>query len=290
MKLSEINRMLQWLTENKFLVLVATLTSILSYFTFFPKCVKRMLDLMGFSAPDEIVDVLTFCVSFLLVFAVYWITRSIGARTYRRIAGIYVGNVRSGIWPDGAGDRIREFQELRSKANESILGMGIGMTYFSHDATHLKNLLDKGLRVRLIMINPDIIGKSTLSSGERQHSITIRKDLFDEYFCRPGYSRDVRTSYERLIRLITARQADNNRKGYVELRSYPYLIPMNITIIDESNKKGHGELLLEWCLAFSDLRVHTRLSQSTDRQIFEAIKSNTEELWKRSEKVIADDS
>jgi hypothetical protein len=138
------------------------------------------------------------------------------------------------------------------------------------------------------MINPDIIDEDDQSPLEREQSISIKKNLFDKYFSRQGYSNDVKTSYKRLVDFIRKRKADKNRIGQIELRTYPYLIPMNVTIVDESDKRERGELLIEWCLPFSEMRMHNRLSQSTDSDMFKVIKHTTEELWEKSRKVVDD--
>lgn len=187
------------------------------------------------------------------------------------------------LWQDASGERIRAFRELRSRAKNSMLVMGIGMTYFSADLSYLKSLLERGLTVRLLMIDPDII--STTPSDKS--SYFIKEELFDNYFEREGYSKEVRISLSRLKNFIQKRKNQRKKmKGKVILKKYPYFIPMNVTIIDERDE--NGQMLIELCLPFSDWRVSTLLSSSQHKKFFETINNSVEELWNRSVTVIAD--
>jgi len=121
---------------------------------------------------------------------------------------------------------------LRSDAKDSMVVMGIGMTYFSSDFSYLKTLLAKDLKVRLLMIDPEIISQPNQEPNE-DYSIIIKSNLFDDYFNRQEYSADIRLSFSRLRTFILERKKIQNKKGIVFLEKYPCFIPMNVTIIDE---------------------------------------------------------
>ena len=187
-------------------------------------------------------------------------------------------------WEDASAERIGAFRDLRSKAKNSMLVMGVGMTFFSSDLNYLNNLLERGLIVKLLMINPDIIS----STPNDKSSYFIKSKLFEDYFERQGYSTDVRTSLNRLTDFIEKRKELKTReKGKVILKKYSYFIPLNVTIIDEKTEKG--QILIEWCLPFSDWRLNSFLSSQQHKEFFEIINNSIERLWKGSEMVIADD-
>jgi len=173
------------------------------------------------------------------------------------------------LWLDASGERIQAFRELRSRAKKSILVMGIGLTYFSADLSFLESLLERDLTVRLLMIDPDIVSK-----------IFIKQELFDEYFNRRGYSEEVRSSLNRLIDFIQRRKKQA-KKGKIFLKKYSYFIPMNVTIVDEKHK--NGQMLIEFCLPFSEWRLSSFFSLSQHKEFFETISNRVEELWNKSE-------
>lgn len=287
MRLRGLNKALGWLSENRFLIVVATLTSILSFLTIFRKCAKWLLDSVGLCWPDWLVEIITFCACFVILVVLLSTIKCLASREYRRIIGIYFGNLRSGIWPDGTGIRTTDFEELRSEASESMLVMGIGMTLFSRELRYLEKLLEGDLTIRLLMVDADILHRNDASIGANQ-SIAIKEKLFDDYFDRPGYSTDARTSCARLIGFIEKRKKDNNRKGRISLRKYLFLVPMNVTMIDENSEKRQGKMLIEWCLPFSDRRMFSRVSLANDEDMFRTIKESVEDLWRRSIRVSDD--
>jgi hypothetical protein len=287
MRLRGQNRVLRWLSENRFLIVVATFTSILSYFTIFRKCAKWLLNSVGLRWPDWLVEIITFCVCFAILAVLLLAIKHLAARGYQRIMGIYFGNLRSGIWPDGTGIRTTDFEELRSEASESMLVMGVGMTLFSRELRYLEKLLERDLTIKLLMFDPDILYRND-ASIEANQPFGIKEGLFDDYFDRPGYSTDVRTSCARLMGFIEKRKKDNKRKGRISLRKYQCLVPMNVTMIDENSEKGQGKMLIEWCLPFSDCRMFSRLSLANDEDMFRIIKESIEDLWRRSIEVSDD--
>ncbi len=206
---------------------------------------------------------------------------------YRRSLRIYGRSVESVLWGDATGERIGEFQKLRSDAKNSVLIMGIGMTFLSKDLRYMKVLLEKDLTIRLLMVDPDIVRTPSLNPDNKP-SITIEPSLFDSYFDRGEYSKDIRSSFTRLVDFILDRKKIENKKGRIYLRKYPYFVPINVTMVDESIKNKRGRMLIEWCLPFSDWRMSTRLSRSQDKSFFEVISGNIEELWGKSKKVIDD--
>ncbi len=186
--------------------------------------------------------------------------------------------------PDVAGTRIDDFRQLRMRAKHSLYGMGVGMTFLSADATHMHALLRRGLSIRLLMIDPAVIATSRSRRAEKDSpSVSMMQDAFDALFSRKGYGSDVRTSLSRLKGLVGVVAALKNA-GPVELRVYPYFLPMNFTAIDEF---GNGEILMEFCLPFSDQRLRMLFTQKHDGQVFKRVMENCETLWTMSTRVSA---
>ena len=108
-------------------------------------------------------------------------------------------------------------------------------------------------------------------------------DSFSAFFLRTGYGSDIRTSLARLKELV-AEATSPGVLGSVELRIYPYFLPMNFTAVDES---GDGRILLEYCLPFSDQRLRMLLSKQRDGDLFLGVMENCERLWGMSKIVAA---
>ena len=288
MRLKGISNPFRWLANNRWIIILAFLASILSYFTGFRTYMEQRLISVGIES-KLVVDILTLAASLLVLIALLSIVGYFIERRYRKRLRIYSGSVESVLWQDASGERISEFQRLRSDAQNSILVIGIGLTFFSRDLSYLETLLARELIVRILMIDPDIICQDgRIPKSNHVHSITIKSGLFNDYFARQGYDTDIRTSFNTLKGFVLKRKKIKNKKGRVSFKKYPYFIPINVTIIDERNKNGRGRMLLEWCLPFSDWRISSRLSHSGHREFFEIVSKKMEELWDRSEMVIDD--
>lgn len=179
---------------------------------------------------------------------------------------------------DASGERIEDFRKLRHRAKESIIVMGIGMTNFSKDHSLLEKLLKKGVHVKLLIMNPDVIKKH-----ECEHICGFKfcdKD-FDIYHDIEGYTSDVQTSYNRIIDFI-----QNKFKAYadkIELRKYSYYFPMNFTIIDVDNKKG--KMIYENLLPFSQNRIRINISRKDSKELYDTIILSYQKMWDKSEEV-----
>ena len=286
MRLRRINNLFRWLVNNPVIILLAALASILSYFDI-RNGVQQALNLVGIES-NLVASIVTFGVVPLVLIVLLSIIGYLIDRRYRKKLRIYSSSVESVLWQDAAGERIKEFQELRSDAKDSMLVMGIGMTFFSSDLSYLKTLLEKDLKVRLLMINPEIISRPSQELNE-DYSTIIKSNLFDDYFDRQEYSADIRSSFNRLRTFILERKKIQNKKGIISLKKYPYFIPMNVTIIDEkSDKKDSGRMLIEWCLPFSDWRISSSLSSSQHKEFFKIINKNIQKLWDESDMVIGE--
>lgn len=178
--------------------------------------------------------------------------------------------------PDGAGTRIDDFRSLRTEATRSLYVMGVGMTLFSVDITLMRTLLKRGLSVRLLMIDPSVIATSRSQRARKDSpNVSMMEESFSSFFSRKGYGSDVRASLSRLRELV-AGAGTLEGAGSVELRIYPYFLPMNFTAIDESIG---GKILLEFCLPFSDQRLRMLLSKKRDGKLFGRVIENCERLW-----------
>jgi len=151
MRLRRINNYFRWLADNPVIILLAALASILSYFPDIRNGVQQALKLVGIES-NLVARIVTFGVVLLVLIVLLSIIGYLIDRRYRKKLRIYSSSLESVLWQDAAGERIKEFQELRSDSKDSMLVMGIGMTFFSNDLSYLKTLLEKDLKVRLLMI------------------------------------------------------------------------------------------------------------------------------------------
>lgn len=185
----------------------------------------------------------------------------------------------------GRGKRIEAFQSLRSKATSSMLIMGIGMTNLSsQDLPKLAEALDRKLSIRLLMLSPHVLsaGHSPRPSSQ---SFTCSSKAFNRYFHRDDYSRDVDQSLKRLAKFITDRSKTD--PGSIELRVYDEVVPVNLTVIDETLKGGPRGAIFESCIPYSSSRIHCHLNVKARDGIHKTYLDNIEELWKRSKPVAA---
>ena len=286
-RLRDIGNPFRWLAGNPVVIVLAVVASTLSYFTGLRAFMQGVCNSIGIY-PNWAIELLTFCILLLLIVVAASISGYLIDKHYRRGLRIYGRSVESVLWGDATGERIGEFQRLRSDAKNSMLIMGIGMTFLSKDLRYMKSLLDEDLTIRLLMIDPGIIVSTPSFNPNNNPSVMIESSLFDSYFDRRGYSQDIRTSFKRLVDFILDRKRIENKKGRISLRMYPYFVPINVTMVDESIKNKRGCMLIEWCLPFSDWRMSTRLSRSQDKSFFEVISGNIEELWVKSKTVIDD--
>lgn len=285
-KLRDIGNPFRWLASNPVIIVLAVVTSTLSYFTGLRTFMQGVCNSIGIY-PNWAIELLTFSILLLLIVLVASISGYLIDKHYRRSLRIYGRSVESVLWGDATGQRIGEFQKLRSDAKNSMLIMGIGMTFISKDLRYMKALLEKDLTIRLLMVDPDIVRTPSLNPDNKP-SIMIEPTLFDSYFDRREYNKDIRSSFTRLVDFISDRKKIENKKGRIYLRKYPYFVPINVTMVDESIKNKRGRMLVEWCLPFSDWRMSTRISRSQDKSFFEVIGGNIEELWGKSKTVIDD--
>lgn len=286
-RLRDIGNPFRWLAGNPVIIVLAVIASTLSYFTGLRTFMQGVCNSIGIH-PNWAIELLTFCILLLLIVVAASISGYLIDKHYRRSLRIYGRSVESVLWGDATGERIGEFQKLRSDAKNSMLIMGIGMTFLSKDLRYMKALLEKDLTIRLLMIDPDIVVPTSSFNPNNNPSIMIEPSLFDSYFDRREYSKDIRASFNRLVDFILDRKKIENKKGKISLRKYPYFVPINVTMVDESIKNKRGRMLIEWCLPFSDWRMSTRLSRSQDKSFFEVISGNIEELWGKSKTVIDD--
>lgn len=258
--------------NNAVILLFASATGILSYFVDLREEIKIFLNWLGIKS-NFMIDILSVCLLIIFIMGIFSILKFLIDRNTRKKLSIYDSSVGTVLWADAAGERIREFQELRADAKNSMIVMGIGMTFFSKDMRNLEALLDKNITVRLLMIDPDSI---TDVIG------------FNNFFSRPGYDIDVRTSYNRLLNYISERRKVINRKGRVYLKTFSFLLPMNVTVIDERTSDNGGRMLIEWCFPYSDWRLSSRYSRLKDDEMFDTMMKNIEDLWVNSRRVAAD--
>ena len=278
----------RWIAGNPVVLVLAIVASVLSYFTGLRSHLQGFCLSIGIH-PEWATELLTFCILLLLAILAASVAGYLMDKHYRRSLRIYGRSIESVLWADAAGERIREFQRLRSDAKNSTLIMGIGMTFLAKDLRYMRALLERDLTVRLLMIDPSTTVSTLSPNPDNNPSLMVESGFLDSFFDRSEYAKDIRSSFERLVQFIMDRKRIDNKRGRISLRIYPWFVPMNVTMIDETAENKRGRMLVEWCLPFSDWRMSSRLSRSQDKAFFEVICSNVEELWRKSQ-TVTDDS
>ena len=129
------------------------------------------------------------------------------------------------------------------------------------------------------MIDPEIISTSRSRRAKKDSpDFSVMDVSFNSFFSRTGYADEVHSSFSRLKERVSDVRNEAG-SGSIELRTYPYFLPMNFTAIDEEHS---GEVLLEFCLPFSDQRLRMLLSKSRDNELFTRLMENCEDLWNMS--------
>ncbi len=98
--------------------------------------------------------------------------------------------------------------------------------------------------------------------------------------------KEINLSHDRIKMFIENRIKKSNRNGRIEFRVYRYLVPMNLTVIDERTK--YSKMIVEYCLPFSDERIRFPISTSESKKVFQHFLDFIEHLWVLSHLSIKD--
>ena len=270
--------------NSAFLITISTVVTFISYFSGLHTSLTEFLGKLGITnltLIDIILLILILIILFIIVFLI-----DIIFKTYFNVDFIsYETEPHVTFSSDASGERIHDYQKLRANAKQSIFVMGVGMTYFSADYSLLEKLLEKKISVRLLMMDPNILIQNSSDEGLPDFNICITEQHFNDYFLRRGFSSDIRSSFERLVWFIENRKSLKHKSGRIELRVYPYFIPLNYTIADESYE---GEVIYELVIPFSDHRIRLNFNKKDHSNIFNSIIHDVEKLWDRSHIIISD--
>jgi hypothetical protein len=164
--------------------------------------------------------------------------------------------------------------------------------------------LKKGIHVRLLMMNPDIllshfdfeqnpIQNSRFTDPDNIFNMLLRKAHIDKYFCRERYFSEVNTSFLRLRKFILELEEDRQKGGQrgasIEMRVFNSFIPMSITAVNRSAQHTSGipqEFVAEFLLPFSPKRFLVPYSIDQNPIVYRAFIESIEELWKNSVGII----
>lgn len=278
-----MKRLIKRFTSSIHVTFILVIISSLSYFADARTNFTDFLTKLGITNKTSIdlLLILLLALSFSAILVLYEFVKSKFTNSYllnyENINTIYFS-------PDGSGERIVDFQQVRAGAKKTIYVMGVGMTYFSSDLSFLRKLLGNNIKVRLLIQDPAIFTEN--QQGEESSKIfNVNTDHFDDYFSRTGYCNDIKSSMGRLDKFIKTRKETKNDNGSIELRSYPYLFPLNYTMADE---KENGSILLEFIIPFSDHRMRTKIVKSENPEMYNLIIEDLEAIWSRSDEVIKD--
>lgn len=278
-----MKRLIKRFTSSIHVTWILIIITILSYFTNARTTFTDFLIKLGVSNHTviDIILIVFLALIFSVILVVYEYLKSKYTNSYllnyENINTIYFS-------PDGSGERIVDFQQIRANAKKTIYVMGVGMTYFSSDLSFLRKLLENGMKVRLLIQDPAIF--NCHKKDRSLDLLNVNETHFDEYFSRIGYCSDISSSKKRLYEFIKNRKESKDDNGSIELRSYPYLLPLNYTMADE---KENGAVLLEFIIPFSDHRMRTKIVKSDNKEMYDFIVKDLEAIWFRSIEVITDE-
>lgn len=206
---------------------------------------------------------------------------------------------------DSRGQRIEDFQVLREHAKKDILIMGIGMSAVSTDDS-IKKIVRNGINVKFLIMDPDILINADpllyeekdeqqlklkkyelLSAMVKDKKMLINTNGFDKYYNKVEYRNVIETSIKNIQNMIERQkkrleEADSGeiQEGEIELRKYPYHVPMNVTISDI--KTENSKMVAEFCLPFTNERIRTKLDNGPVKELIE---KQIWQLWVEAKKV-----
>lgn len=283
------------LRNNLVFVIFATVSGII---TVWDKCVPFISDILNyfeFEGTDKIhiLKVINYSPLFILLIAVLW---RIVKKLYLKIKNIYhvyttfsqytqddekllrelldCGIVEVNTNFKKTGERITDYENLREKSKRSILLMGIGMTHISQNEAYIEEQLVKGIDVKILMINHEILSDKL---KENKGFYTTR-EIFNSFFDRKNYSQEVKSSFYRLKDMTKRLSA--NPKHKIEMRVYSSFYPINLTVIDEQEE--YGELIIEFCCPNTTSRIRFRVKRKLSEEFFSICMKSVNSIWKKA--------
>lgn len=211
-------------------------------------------------------------------------------------------------------ERQNSFTELFSNIDggDEIRILGTGVTKFLTDTELVESYLESGNKIKILLINDQIIkddwacsSKEFISKFNNKNNgnkaeilseleakticplsdlnILIDKNHFLHYYFRKEYLKEMSNAYE-LIKSYK-KQIDSNRwLGSLEVKHFFSLVPMSITAVLPDHSPNR-KLLVEFIIPFTKNRIILKSSLSENRHIYTTFMSFFEETWKRAKDI-----
>jgi hypothetical protein len=179
------------------------------------------------------------------------------------------------VWGSNDGWRIESYQDLRGKAKRLIRVLGIGACNVTRNRERIFTALDRGVDFRLLIIDPEYFRKLGA-----QFSVETGFD-WDQYFCVANYTTDVRNSLKR-AKALEEEQPGGPQSGSFHVKTYSLFLPWNITIADGGTRAKDGEMLVEYCIPSTDVRLGKHIVEKREPELFEKYSKYFDAIWKRA--------
>lgn len=174
------------------------------------------------------------------------------------------------------GLRLTDYEEIRKESKKSILIMGIGMTNISQNESFLLEQLNRNIKIRILMINPEVV--NNVQQDQLGFYITTQK--FNDFFGRLGYSQESKASFYRLKNFVTNYNNQRSKNGSIEMRVYSSFYPINLTVRDEN--ETDAKLVVEFCFPMTTNRFRFVVRKDNEEDLFSIAMKSIEEIWLRS--------
>lgn len=219
--------------------------------------------------------------------------------------GLFKGKV---IYHENRPERNRLFGELRNQAKYSVFIMGLGMTNIVPGDLKAK-YLEKGIDVRLLMINPNVLLEHFSFYGTAKnddnsdpynlYDLLMKKNHINEYCKRNRYINLVQDSFENFKEFVIDTESELEEKrnsglyttgtfGTLQMRVFNTFVPMSFTVVNEKAREGQEciqEFIAEFLLPFKDERILVTFSKEEDVEIYKSFVESMENLWEKSDDI-----
>ena len=141
-----------------------------------------------------------------------------------------------------------------SGAKRCVLSFGVGMTQISRKEPRIREAAARGLRIHMVMVDPDWILSSRAVSA-----------MFDNYYSQVNFGQRFRDAHSRLSTIALDL---NDRFGEERMRVHTYqsVVTQSATIADPGNDWAFGFLELHAYGRYTD-RTRTRLPGPDGRDL-----------------------
>lgn len=232
--------------------------------------------------------------------------------------GLPEGKIDAFIVEQGAVSRDNKFRDINENVKKTYWVLGIGLTSIESRENKLKKMVEKGMRIRLCMMDPGIAMENLCSNSlnyevcylqkliqkiekgdisredikDELKNIKNCKDLldiyhvlinamhFNEYYMtKTDYKGRIQISYENLKRIKNSIVQEYGIDSF-KLKVTDSFIPMSLTITDA--EEAYGRMVVEFHLPFTQYKVWFEISKADNNELFTVFVDFYETVWKKA--------